>query len=58
MVKENHKIDMARTRLLALLSRVMTAASLRLTAHHGYWPIVYDWWYDHRFSRSAGEAVS
>ena len=58
MVKENGEIDMARTRLVALQLAVMTAILLRSTAHDGYWPLVHDWWYYHRFNRSTGGAVS
>jgi hypothetical protein len=58
MVKENREIDMARMRLLALLASIMTAVFSRSIAHHGYWPIVYDWWHGHRFSQITGGAVS
>ena len=58
MVKENREIDTVRTRLVALPLIVMTALRSRSTAHHGYWAIVHDWWYYHRFNRSAGGAVS
>ena len=58
MVKENGEIDTARTGLVALPVTVMTGALLQSSAHDGYRSLVHDWWYYHRFNRSAGGAVS